>query len=353
MVAIIVHGGAAKVAANVVESKLIDLRRSAKIGFLELIRKQSQPGAALDAVEKAVRSMEDSPYFNAGYGSSLTNSGHVEMDAIIADGRDLNFGAVASITDYSNPVSLAKKIMEHSEHCLFDRNGAHEFARQHGFVPISDSQQLVNDLAKQRLEEYKTFRNAIEVDKIKITDTEKPDDHDTVGSVAVDWFGNFAAATSTGGITGKLPGRIGDSPVIGSGAYADNEIGAVSTTGHGEAIMKVCLARDVLYRYEKLINQTNETKMNPMQRAIIESLKSMQQRVDGYGGVIAIGNGHGDIGFGFNTQAMPWAYITVDDNDIDQILSVIDKKVSDDNISKIPVRIHYGYHPNEHLEIIE
>ncbi|OTF76778.1 hypothetical protein BLA29_012217, partial [Euroglyphus maynei] len=185
------------------------------------------------------------------------------------------------------------------------------------------------------------------------TDEKKPDDHDTVGSVAVDWFGNFAAATSTGGITGKLPGRIGDSPVIGSGAYADNEIGAVSTTGHGEAIMKVCLARDVLYRYEKLMNQSNE-EMNPMQRAIIESLDTMQQRVDGYGGIIAIGNGHGDIGFGFNTQAMPWAYITVDDNDLEQIMANMDK--SNDIqllMERIQIKIHYGYNRNEHLEIIE
>ncbi|KAH7638122.1 isoaspartyl peptidase/l-asparaginase-like [Dermatophagoides farinae] len=352
MVAIIVHGGAAKVAANVVESKLAHLRCAAKIGFLELVRKKSRPDAALDAVEKAVRCMEDSPYFNAGYGSSLTNNGHIEMDAIITDGRNLNFGAVASITDYSNPVSLARKIMEHSEHCLFGRDGAHEFARQQGFVPISDPQQLVNDLAKQRLDEYKTFRNAIEVDKIAATDKTKPDDHDTVGSVAVDWFGNFAAATSTGGITGKLPGRIGDSPVIGSGAYADNEIGAVSTTGHGEAIMKVCLARDVLYRYEKMINQPMET-MNPMQRAIIESLESMKQRVDGYGGIIAIGNGHGDIGFGFNTQAMPWAYITVDDNDMDQIMAMIIDQNDTIDSAKIKIRIHYGYHIDEHLEIIE
>ena len=191
-------------------------------------------------------------------------------------------------------------------------------------------------------------------------------DHDTVGSVSIDQFGNLAAATSTGGITGKQPGRVGDTPVIGSGAYADNLLGAVSTTGiaidrlpivitsnhlfylgHGEAIMRVCLAREVLYRYElnTATKSNQQVKSNAMQDAVDESLSMMKERICGFGGVIAIGPKQ-EIGIGFTTKAMPWAYISSTDLD-SQCLAGL----KHDNNHKI--KIHYGYNPGDHFVVVE
>lgn len=147
MVVIVVHGGAAKQAPSLMETKLSQIRRSVKTGFIELLLNKYQPTAALDAVEQSVKFMEDSPYFNAGYGSSLTSTGQVEMDAIIADGSKLNFGAVASVTDFSNPILIARKVLDNSQHCLFTREGAHQMALKHGFHAISNHE-LISEQAK-------------------------------------------------------------------------------------------------------------------------------------------------------------------------------------------------------------
>lgn len=242
-------GGAAAVSPALLEQKLFDLRQAAKAGFLVLLQERGKDDSsqALDAVQASVQLMEDSPYFNAGFGSSLTSSGEVEMDAIIADGKRLDFGAISSVTSFKNPVQVARSVLDCSEHCLFTAEGAQQFGQQQG-IPLIERSQLVHKYAKvkkekihlidlqslhlisqDRLEEFKTFNNAILCDH----DEEKSSgDHDTVGAVAIDQFGNLAAGTSTGGITGKQPGRVGDTPVIGSGAYADNLVGAVSTTGN-------------------------------------------------------------------------------------------------------------------------
>ena len=242
-------GGAAAVSPALLEQKLFDLRQAAKAGFLVLLQERGKDDSsqALDAVQASVQLMEDSPYFNAGFGSSLTSLGEVEMDAIIADGKRLDFGAISSVTSFKNPVQVARSVLDCSEHCLFTAEGAQQFGQQQG-IPLIERSQLVHKYAKvkkekihlidlqslhlisqDRLEEFKTFNNAILCDH----DEEKSSgDHDTVGAVAIDQFGNLAAGTSTGGITGKQPGRVGDTPVIGSGAYADNLVGAVSTTGN-------------------------------------------------------------------------------------------------------------------------
>ena len=250
---LIVHGGAAPVTTNLIKPTLSDLRKSAKAGFLVLMQENNgEKGKKhLDAVEKAVQYMENSPYFNAGYGSSLTSKGNVEMDSIIADGKSLNFGAVSAVTSFKNPVSVARSILENSEHCFYTGEGAHQFGLQQGFHLIHPdslihqfAKVIINDLKniliytfylKDRMEEFKTFHRAATglnpEQKEEQNLSSKTKDHDTVGSVAIDKFGNLAAATSTGGITGKQSGRVGDTPVIGSGAYADNLFGTVSSTG--------------------------------------------------------------------------------------------------------------------------
>lgn len=332
---VIVHGGAAAVSPALLEQKLFDLRQAAKAGFLVLLQERGKDDSsqALDAVQASVQLMEDSPYFNAGFGSSLTSSGEVEMDAIIADGKRLDFGAISSVTSFKNPVQVARSVLDCSEHCLFTAEGAQQFGQQQG-IPLIERSQLVHKYAKDRLEEFKTFNNAILCDH----DEEKSSgDHDTVGAVAIDQFGNLAAGTSTGGITGKQPGRVGDTPVIGSGAYADNLVGAVSTTGHGEAIMRVCLAREVLYRYQQNLAQNGD---NAMQAAVEQSLELMRKRVDGFGGVIAVG-ARQEIGIAFNTKGMPWAYISSADLDGETLA-----QLKADNSYKI--QIHYGYNPGDH-----
>lgn len=344
---VLLHGGAAAIPSKIVDNKLLDLRRAAKNGFIALLNNEKR-NIALDAVQCAVQSMEDSPYFNAGYGSSLTSTGQVEMDAIIADGQSLNFGAISSVTSFKNPIKVARTVMEQSEHCLFTADGAHKFGVEHGFTLI-DRTTMVHPLAQARLDELKTFQNAINCDhKEKEDERKKMDDHDTVGAVAIDQWNNVAAATSTGGITGKQPGRVGDTPVIGSGAYADNRLGAVSTTGHGEAIMRVCLARDVLFRYERNLfsQQQQQQNVNEMQVAVDQSLQVMKERVNGYGGLIAIGVNQHDIAIGYTTVGMPWAYIT--SQDIDEIDRT---HLMNDNTFK--VKIHYGYLPGEHFIAIE
>lgn len=151
---IIVHGGAASVPAQLLEQKLADLRLAAKRGFIELLKqpngnhvKEGTGQVALNAVQAAVQVMEDSPYFNAGFGSSLTSTGEVEMDAIIADGKSLDFGAISSVTSFKNPVQVARSVLDNSEHCLFTSEGAHQFGLQQGF-PLIERQHLIHQFAK-------------------------------------------------------------------------------------------------------------------------------------------------------------------------------------------------------------
>ena len=143
---VLLHGGAAAIPSKIVDNKLLDLRRAAKNGFIALLNNEKR-NIALDAVQCAVQSMEDSPYFNAGYGSSLTSTGQVEMDAIIADGQSLNFGAISSVTSFKNPIKVARTVMEQSEHCLFTADGAHKFGVEHGFTLI-DRTTMVHPLAQ-------------------------------------------------------------------------------------------------------------------------------------------------------------------------------------------------------------
>ncbi|XP_075554378.1 isoaspartyl peptidase/L-asparaginase isoform X2 [Dermacentor variabilis] len=235
-----VHGGAGKVSSPILEEKMVALRAAVDAGYALL----QNGGTSVDAVEAAVRVMEDHPAFNAGFGSSLTNEGSVEMDALIMEGTLMKAGAVGAVRTVRNPVTLARKVMEETEHVLLVGPAADSFAQEMGIPPV-DNGSLVSAKAKQRLEEFQSFRNTVQ----RSINVDKKE-HDTVGAVAVDVAGRMACATSTGGLTGQLCGRVGDSPLVGAGGFADDSVCAISTTGHGEAIARSCLAYDMATRLQ-------------------------------------------------------------------------------------------------------
>ncbi|WP_303310854.1 isoaspartyl peptidase/L-asparaginase family protein [Hymenobacter sp. BT730] len=239
--AIVIHGGAvtmdpSELSPETEAAQREGLQQALQAGW-EILH---QGGSALDAVEAAVRVLEDDEHFNAGRGSSLNLQGEVQMDASIMDGSNLKAGAVDTVRYVKNPISLARTIMEKCPHVYLSADGALEFALQHG-LEIE---------AVHYFETEKTRQEWLEI----VQEQEKVPQKDTVGAVALDQDGNLAAATSTGGIEGQLKGRVGDSPVLGGGTYAANESCAVSCTGDGEVIMRGALAHEIyaLVKYKGL-----------------------------------------------------------------------------------------------------
>ena len=230
--ALIVHGGAWAIPDDQVDAHINGCRRAAEIGW-GLLR---EGASAVDVVEAAVRVMEDDPTFDAGYGAHLNSAGEVELDALIMEGEALKAGAVAAVQRVRNPVSLARLVMEKSEHILLVAKGAEQFARDHG-VPICRPEELLTGRERER---WKLVRGMTDWHTSRAFETAYTD---TVGAVARDAAGNLAAATLTGGTPNKLPGRVGDSPLIGCGAYADNQTGGVSATGWGESLMQVVMSK--------------------------------------------------------------------------------------------------------------
>jgi beta-aspartyl-peptidase (threonine type) len=250
-------------------------------------------GAALDAVLAAVVAMEDDPLFNAGFGSVLTTEGRVEMDAsVMVSGPQLMAGAVALVSRVRNPVLLARAIMEHTPHVMMVGKRAERLARSAG-LKLCKPEDLVSDRARER---WRQAMNKKAQDN-KGKDKASPDTrrrrviHGTVGAVARDANGQLAAATSTGGMTGKMPGRVGDSAVIGAGTYADR-FGAASATGVGEPIIKAGLCREVV----RLIRSDSPND------AAAKGIKILQE-VRGEGGVIVI-DSEGRVGYAYNTEMM-------------------------------------------------
>jgi beta-aspartyl-peptidase (threonine type) len=294
--AIIVHGGAGP--WNMRGANLQQAReactRAATHGQQILLA----GGSALDAVEAAVQILEDDPSMDAGRGSFLNSIGEVEMDAMIMDGRTLDLGAVGAVQQVRYPISLARRVLEASEHAFLVGIGANAFADAINF-PRCDAAWLITpaELARhQALQQARRYET-------DVVFREPGALGDTVGAVALDSNGNVAAATSTGGTRNKLPGRVGDSPLPGAGAYADNRTGAVSATGHGEAIMKVLLSKQVCDFIGLGLRPT---------AACEGAIALLQDRVAGEGGVVAIDR-RGEIGLAFNTNGMPYAYTTGDD----------------------------------------
>src|SRR5437879_2103143 len=274
-----------------VEAHLNGVRNAITAGWRVLERGRS----ALDAVEEAVVVMEDHETFDAGRGSFLSREAKVQLDALIMDGATLRAGGVGCVEHLRNPIRAARKILSESPHVYFVAEGAERFAREHG-IPLCKNEDLIIPREIKRLREFQA-RMA----------EEKPDlfaptiSHDTVGTIALDRDGNLAAATSTGGTLNKAPGRLGDSSLIGCGCYADNQSGAASTTGWGEPIMKLVLAKWTADRI---------AAGNLPEWSAQEAMNYLKQRVNGHGGMMVL-NREGHIGISHNTPRMAWAYRTV------------------------------------------
>jgi beta-aspartyl-peptidase (threonine type) len=255
-------------------------------------------GSALEAVEAALCAMEDDPTFDAGHGSFFNVIGEVEMDAIIMDGRDLNFGAVAAVQRVRHPITLARLVMAESEHTMIAGAGAETFAREHG-VPVCPIMELLTGRELERWKAAHADGHPQDWTPFGAAPSSLPSD--TVGAVALDADGNLAAATSTGGTFNKLPGRVGDSPLVGCGAYADNQTGAVSASGLGEALMKVVISKTVCDFIARGMTA---------QEAADAAIAVLDERTTGEGGLIVLDR-MGRIGVAHNTAYIAHACVTV------------------------------------------
>ncbi len=282
-VRIIVHGGAGNIPKNNTGLYSVGVKKAAEVGLDVLV----SGGSALDAVETAVVYMENDPIFDAGKGSVLNKDGFVEMDAIIVDGADLGMGSIAGVRRVRNPVKLARIIMEKTDNNMFIGNSADNLAKQFG-LRLESLSYFVTDRRREEWEDMKEGK----------LDPMRRSMYSTVGAVALDSKGNVVAATSTGGIPFKMPGRVGDTPLIGCGAYADNELGAASATGLGETIMKIVLSKTAL-GYIKL-------EGDPM-RAAVRAIKLMESKVGGRAGLIII-DPKGNVGIAYNAPKMAFAF---------------------------------------------
>lgn len=297
-IAIAIHGGAGTLVKGMMTPELEKDYKSALQFALDSGYKMLENGASsLDAVEKAVRELENSPLFNAGKGSVFTATETHEMDASIMEGKSLKAGAVSLITGISNPVSLARDVMEKTEHVFLAGNGAMEFAKETGYK-IESPAYFYDELRHNQWLEIKDT-DSFQLDHAKNTSTKlitkKDSKFGTVGAVAVDQDGNVAAATSTGGMTNKKYGRVGDSPMIGAGNYANNETCAVSCTGSGEYFIRGVVAYDVSCLMEHKGLSLEEATQEVIQKRIL--------KIGGDGGLIAIDT-KGNISLEFNTEGM-------------------------------------------------
>lgn len=302
-ITLVIHGGAGTITkANMTPEKEKAynevLQQALETGYAIL----KNGGSSLDAVEATVRVMEDSPLFNAGKGAVFTNEGKNELDAAIMDGRDRNAGAIASVTTVRNPISAARAVMEKSEHVMMIGAGAEKFATEQD-LEIVDPSYFHTETRYQQLQKL-IDKEKTELDHSGSGHNEnifiEGDKFGTVGAVALDAFGNLAAATSTGGMTNKRYGRVGDVPIIGSGTFADNATCAVSATGHGEYFIRSVVAHDIaaLMEYKKFsVKKAAEEVV----------MKKLVQR-GGEGGVIALDR-NGNFAMPFNSAGMYRGYI--------------------------------------------
>jgi beta-aspartyl-peptidase (threonine type) len=286
MFAIAIHGGAGTLSrddmsADQEKEYREALHASLDAGYAVLAR----GGSSLDATSAAVRVLEDDPLFNAGRGAVLNRDGVAELDASLMDGRTLAAGAVSGLQHVKNPIDLARLIMDKSQHVMLVGAGAEEFARLQGVEMVSN--EYFRTPARQRQLE----RNL----RGEIARENELEAFGTVGAVALDLSGNLAAATSTGGMTGKRWGRVGDSPIIGAGTYANNASCAVSATGHGEYFIRTVVAHDICAQVEYL--------KIPLPQAVDNVLNGKMKKLGGNGGVIAI-DPAGEIVLEFNSEGM-------------------------------------------------
>uniref|UniRef100_A0A1B0AZX1 Isoaspartyl peptidase/L-asparaginase n=1 Tax=Glossina palpalis gambiensis TaxID=67801 RepID=A0A1B0AZX1_9MUSC len=304
---LLVHGGAGGISDTLAPRKVDGMKQALRVAVKHLlVTKDISKSSALDAVEAAVRIMECDESFNAGYGSCLNIAGKVEVEASIMDGSELRAGCVALLHDIIHPVSVARCIMHKTRHVFLAGEAAQKFAFNQGYEQLAENS-LVTESAQMTWQKHQErhvrcsdmafTRSEIDVGSIK---KDPPEGSGTVGAVAIDIEGNIAAATSTGGITGKMLGRIGDSSLLGCGTYADNLVGGVSATGHGETIMRFNLAQKIMAKIHY--------ECKTAQAATEEACKEMTKRLLGTGGAITIGS-NGQLGVYWTTRRMAWAYV--------------------------------------------
>ncbi len=286
---LVIHGGAGvmdkqKMSAETQQTYLDVLNRALMVGDSVL----AHGGSSMDAVEKTIIVLEDSPLFNAGKGAVFTHDGVVELDASMMEGKYLKAGAIAGVRDIKNPIRVARTVMEKSEHVMLTGTGASQFAKKQGFEPVENNYFYTEKRYQQLQEILKKEREMTTNDK-----------HGTVGCVALDTYGNLAAGTSTGGMMNKKYGRIGDSPIIGAGTYANNKTGAFSCTGHGEYYIRLGFSRD--------ISALMEYRNMSVKKACQEEIRKLTE-LGGTGGVIGIDR-KGNIAMEFNTSGMFRGYI--------------------------------------------
>lgn len=300
--ALVIHGGAGTITRDNLSPEMEKAYCDKLDEALAAGYKQLELGnSAMDAVLKAIQVMEESPLFNSGKGAVFTHEGRNELDASVMDGKNLKAGAVAGVSHIKSPIEAARAVMEHSEHVLLAGQGAEEFAREKGLEMVDSSYFFTE-------RRWKSLQNAIKEEKIELDHSEDkpkktsmnysvPEDYKfgTVGCVALDKNGNLAAGTSTGGMTNKRWNRVGDSPIIGAGTYANNKTCAVSATGHGEYFIRSVVAYDISalmdYRGLSVLDAADEVVMNKL------------VKLGGSGGVIAIDNA-GNVAMPFNTKGM-------------------------------------------------
>ena len=280
---IAVHGGAG-VMKNLSENQKQKIEEQIIKTLTEAFKIIEQGGTSMDAVEFAVSEFEDSPLFNAGRGSVYNSEEVQEMDASIMSGQNRSAGAVASVRTIKNPIKVARKVADLTEHVMLIGEGAEKFAEQIGEEIVSKDY-FYSEKNLKRLRKAKNKSTNLDLIQDKIG---------TVGAVAIDKYGNIAAATSTGGMTNKMPGRVGDSPIIGSGTWAQNNVCGVSSTGHGEFFIKYQVAKEVCTRIEYLNKSIVEASQE-----IIDEL----EQIEAYGGIIAI-DYDANIAMPFNTDGM-------------------------------------------------
>ncbi len=295
--AMAIHGGAGVITkANMSDEReaayLASMHKALDIG--EKILKEG--GSAIDAVVATVISMEDDSLFNAGRGSVFTHEGINEMDASIMDGTDLNAGAVGGVTNLKNPILAARAVLEASDHVMLSGKGAEQFAVEQGLETVDGSYFRTG-------RRWKSLQNLLKEDP-ESTELDHADSkHGTVGAVALDRHGNLAAATSTGGMTNKKYNRIGDSPIIGAGTYANNQTCAVSSTGHGEYFIRYAVAHAISAQMEYGDKTLSEAGDHVIHKQLVDA--------GGTGGVISVDK-YGNVHMPFNTEGMYRGYITPD-----------------------------------------
>lgn len=309
--ALIVHGGAGAIARDRYDAAREGCRAAALVGWRVLLAS----GSALDAVQAAIVSLEDNPGFNAGTGAVLTSDGRAQLDAGIMDGATLDAGAIAGVERIKNPIKVARQVLA-SPHVLLMGAGAEQFAVESG-IALCDPGELVTPTQHARWsagysvgddvhvgpdDSANGLANGMNGHTVTTDDTPVHADaekHGTVGAVAVDAHGNVAAGASTGGIAAKYPGRIGDTPLVGCGYYAENCLGGVSSTGHGEDFIRLVLARRALDYIAAGMSA---------QAAATAAIRLLDERVHGDGGLILL-DGQGRVGYARNTSSMAHAFI--------------------------------------------